>query len=230
MIIKIKNLLKILLLTIILFTSCQSEKKEVANPDIVMQFREYRLEGFFSRINEDTLSVYDCFLYDTTSHKLYSHGECIISNDSFPLPFGWFNFWNTEGKLTGKTQYVLRNDSVKFDINQNITFGLDTTDTIYQESFFLKHYIKYLNKDTVEIQLKYRGYKENESNFAFIAKTDIHDEFVFRAQKPNIKFKLPIKKFIGDSNIRILMVRTNDVENAPDMIDMQFIDYDIELK
>lgn len=223
-----RTLFKILGLSTILFTSCHLDKKEITKPDIVIQSTEYRLEGFFDRI-EDSLSIYNCFLYDSDSKNLVTSGKHIIYSDNLPLPFGWFEFWNDEGKLAEKIQYIANSKSRTFEINQNIKFGVDTNDTVFQESNFLKHNLNYLNEDTVEIMLIYRGWKENESNYAFVALTDIDNEFVFRTNNPKIIFKLPIKKFMADSNITILMIKTSDFDIEQDLINMGHIYYDIEL-
>ena len=61
-----RTFFKILGISLILSASCQTEKKDIIKPDKVLQSGEYRLEGFFDRI-KDSLSIYNCFLYDSAS-------------------------------------------------------------------------------------------------------------------------------------------------------------------
>jgi|GEM_PF-2704670 len=224
-----RTFFNILGISLIILASCQTEKKELIKPDKVLQIFENRLEGFFDG-TKDSLSIYNCFLYDTANNNLMASGKYIIYDDDFPLPFGWFEYWNIEGNLVEKVHYTADSKSRIFEINQNIKFGHDTIDTIFEESSFINHNIDYLNEDTLEIKLKYRGWRENESNYAFLALTDLHDEFVFRTSKPRITFKLPIRKFSDDSNITILMIKTSDCDTNQDMLNLENIYYNIDLK
>ncbi|MDP2684502.1 MAG: hypothetical protein Q8P20_05620 [bacterium] len=222
------NNLKLIISIIILLGSCTEDGNNNIT-DVTTKEIGYVLEGTFSRTIYDSLKIYDCCVYDSLSGRLVKSGEHIIYSDDSIQPIGWLKYWDTTGKLTKQIDFIAFQGSRVSEINQVIKFGSDTLDTLFYESKFLRHKLTYLDEDTVEIYLNYRGRMENESNYAFICLTGNKDEFVFRSTKPEIKFRIPIKNFLADSNIQVLMIKTNEIEKEPDMINMEHIYYDIDL-
>jgi len=153
-------------------------------------------------------------------------GNFFIYQNNKKLPIGWIMYYNKNGGIDGAKEYIVL-DTRRQEINQFITFGKDSLDTLYSESKFLKHTFKYLNNDSIRIHLRFRGWRENISNYAYTVGDT--NKVVFHTNKPDISFDIPKTLFV-DSNLSIVMIKTCDSDSDKDCIIMEHIYYDIKMQ
>lgn len=223
------NKLNILILILVFAYSCTSVSEDNTITDEIIEVDNYIIEGTFIKKINDSLNLYNCQIYDTLNDRLEISGEHIIYSDDFAQPIGWLKYWDDKGKLQEKIDYRAYNNSKESEINQIIKFGSDTLDTIYNESNFLKHKLALWNNDSIIVTLRYRGWKENESNFAFTLYSDTIEKFIFRNSIPSVSFKIPIEPFLQDSTIRVFMIKSYDYDVSKDMLTIESMNYYIEL-
>ncbi len=198
----------IILMTLIF--SCNSEEKK-DRPSIKKIFYEdnFRVEYYKKQLIMDTIPLYHCEIFDTSTNKLTGKGEFIKTKGDKFMPCGWVKTWDHSGKIDEAIKYDLfYNDSFIVDISQNIKFGIDSLDTIYSESSYFQHKLSFISNDSVNIRLWYRGKKQNESNFAFES-VDKKNKFLYRTNKPYTSFNVP-KYFFKDSTLSLHMIQTYD--------------------
>ena len=193
-----------------LIFSCNSEEKK-DRPSINKIFYEdnFRVEYYKKQLIMDTIPLYHCEIFDTSTNKLTGKGEFIKTKGDKFMPCGWVKTWDHSGKIDEAIKYDLfYNDSFIVDISQNIKFGIDSLDTIYSESSYFQHKLSFISNDSVNIRLWYRGKKQNESNFAFES-VDKKNKFLYRTNKPYTSFNVP-KYFFKDSTLSLHMIQTYD--------------------
>jgi len=218
----------ILLIIIIFFVGCDSgnPKLHSNNPDKIFYIKNCRFNCFKLRTIKDSITLYKCYGYDTLTNIIMVKGNYLIYKDNYKLPTGWVIYYNKNGGIDGAEEYCVF-DVRREELNQFIAFGKDSLDTLYSQSKFLKHTFKYLNNDSIRIHLRFRGWRENISNYAYTV-GDIN-KVVFRTNKPDISFDISKTLFV-DSNLSIVMIKTSDSDSGKDSIIMEHIYYDIKMQ
>ncbi len=178
----------------------------------------------------DSHSLFHCRLYDTSTNHLRISGNFIFYPVTGYQAYGWIKYWGEDGKLTDKVEHTIFKNPFRTEINQYIVFGLDSLDTIADKSHYLTHTLEYLNTDSVLIRMHYNGWRAYSSKYSYSVYTEIKNEFVFRTGEPRISLKLPIARFVKDSVIQLIMIKTGDSDTGEDMIYMHPIYYDIPLQ
>lgn len=223
--------ISIIVLLFICILSCNTEKinTSIIEPDTIIFEKEFRIECYKTKKTKDTIQKFYCRIFDTLNEKLFMEGSFLFEGDITPRPIHWIKRYQANGQLYQMSDYTAFTGNQESEINQVITFGRDSTDTIFKESHFLKHKLSFLNSDSVLISFKYRGLNEDISDYAFTL-LDGTEKYIFRSNKPNISFSIPTLCFGNDSSVLFSMIKTYKENPSDEGEFMEHIFYDVELK